>query len=68
MLEHGRAPQTPTALIENGSSDAERRFTGTLGDLAGLVKRENINGPTIIIIGETAAFSARLPQRQEQFA
>ncbi len=68
MLAHGRAPQTPIALIENGSSDGERRFTGTLGDLAGLVVREAISGPTIIIIGETAAFSARLPQRQEQFA
>ncbi len=68
MLAHGRAPQTPIALIENGSSDGERRFTGTLGDLAGLVARETINGPTIIIIGETAAFSARLPQRVEQFA
>lgn len=68
MIAHGRAPQTPLALIENGSSDSERRFTGTLGDLAGLVARENINGPTIIIIGETAAFSARLPERVEQFA
>tara|TARA_R110002051_G_scaffold259449_5_gene319021 strand:- start:104755 stop:106167 length:1413 start_codon:yes stop_codon:yes gene_type:complete len=68
MIAHGRAAQTPVALIENGSSDGERRFTGTLGDLAGLVARENINGPTIIIIGETAAFSARLPERVEQFA
>ncbi len=68
MIQHGRAPQTPIALIENGSSDAERRFTGTLGDLAGLVARENINGPTIIIIGETAAFSASLPQRVEKSA
>lgn len=68
MLAHGRAAQTPVALIENGSSDGERRFTGTLGDLAGLVAREQISGPTIIIIGETAAFSARLPERVEQFA
>lgn len=68
MIKHGRSAQTPIALIENGSSDAERRFTGTLGDLAALVRRENIAGPTIIIVGETAAFSARLPQRQEQFA
>jgi uroporphyrin-III C-methyltransferase/precorrin-2 dehydrogenase/sirohydrochlorin ferrochelatase len=68
MIEHGRSPATPLALIENGSSDIERRFTSTLGDLAGLVRREAISGPAIIIIGETADFSARLPQRAEQFA
>ena len=68
MIEHGRSPATPLALIENGSSDLERRFTSTLGDLAGLVRREAISGPAIIIIGETADFSARLPQRAEQFA
>ncbi len=42
--------------------------SGTLDDLASLVTREAITGPAIIIIGETAAVSARLPQRQEQFA
>ena len=72
MIEAGRDAATPVALIENGSLANERRITGTLGELAELVTREAISGPTIIIIGETAAFAAARSedqdQRLEQFA
>ncbi|MFQ6686971.1 uroporphyrinogen-III C-methyltransferase, partial [Bordetella pertussis] len=33
LLEHGRAPATPFALIENGSRPEQRVVTGTLADL-----------------------------------
>ena len=54
MIAAGRDPATPVALIENGTLDNERRVFGTLGDLAGLVKREAMSGPTIMIVGEVA--------------
>jgi uroporphyrin-III C-methyltransferase / precorrin-2 dehydrogenase / sirohydrochlorin ferrochelatase len=74
MIAAGRSPSTPVALIENGTLDNERRVFGTLGDLAGLVAREAIAGPTIMIVGEVAgtalAATARTTTRvgEEQFA
>jgi uroporphyrin-III C-methyltransferase/precorrin-2 dehydrogenase/sirohydrochlorin ferrochelatase len=58
LIEAGRAASTPVALIENGSLKNERRITGQLGDLAQLVEREAVAGPTIMIVGETAAWAA----------
>lgn len=58
LIETGRSGATPVAVIENGTRDDERRATGRLGDLSGLVEREAITGPAIIIIGETAAWAA----------
>ena len=59
LLLAGRSPATPVALVENGTTMLERTVTGTLGELAALVERENIKGPTVIIVGETAAYAAQ---------
>lgn len=74
MIAAGRSPSTPVALIENGTLDNERRVFGTLGDLAGLVAREAIAGPTIMIVGEVAGTALAATARtttsvgEEQFA
>ena len=74
MIAAGRSPSTPVALIENGTLDSERRVFGTLGDLAGLVARETIAGPTIMIVGEVAGTALAATARattsvgEEQFA
>ncbi|WP_203291597.1 siroheme synthase CysG [Maricaulis parjimensis] len=58
LIEAGRDAATPLALIENGTHDNERRVFGTLGELADLVTRHAITGPTIIIVGESVAIAA----------
>ena len=74
MIAAGRSLSTPVALIENGTLDNERRVFGTLGDLAGLVAREAIAGPTIMIVGEVAGTALAATARtttsvgEEQFA
>lgn len=64
LLSAGRNPATPVAIIENGSTDAERTVTGTLGSLSALVEAEAVKGPAVIIIGETAAFAVRAEARE----
>jgi uroporphyrin-III C-methyltransferase/precorrin-2 dehydrogenase/sirohydrochlorin ferrochelatase len=58
LIEAGRAPATPVAIVENGGSDQSRHFKGSLGDLAGLIARARIGAPSIILIGEVAALAA----------
>jgi uroporphyrin-III C-methyltransferase len=52
LIRAGRKPETPVAVIENGTLKNQRVFFGTLKDIADIVERENVNGPTLIVIGE----------------
>ncbi len=54
LLEAGRERSTPVAIVENGSLPRERVITGQLFDLPGIIRRENISGPAVIIVGEVA--------------
>jgi uroporphyrin-III C-methyltransferase / precorrin-2 dehydrogenase / sirohydrochlorin ferrochelatase len=57
LLAHGRAPDTPFALVENGSLPNQRTLTGTLGDLPPLAARHAIQAPALLILGEVAALA-----------
>ena len=54
LIEHGLSPDTPVAVIENGTRADERVVTGLLGDLGALIRDENILGPAVIVVGEVA--------------
>ena len=55
LIEAGRAPQTPVAVIENGTRDNEIRAYGMLEELPRLIEANGIRGPALLIIGEVAA-------------
>lgn len=54
LLDAGRAPDTPIAVVESGSLSTERILAGTLADLPSLIEREAVQGPSVIIVGEVA--------------
>ena len=54
LIEAGRAPSTPVAVIENGTLPQEKVVTGTLSSIAGVMAAAGIVGPALIIIGEVA--------------
>lgn len=54
LIEHGRAGETPVAIIENGTRRNEIFAYGQLGDLANVIERSNIQGPALLVIGEVA--------------
>jgi siroheme synthase len=43
---------TPVALIENGTTNQERRVVGTLATIEQQAKRAELAGPTLCMIGE----------------
>lgn len=57
MIEHGRAPETPVAIIENGTRADERVLTGTLAGIPELVRTSQVGAPALIVIGEVAALA-----------
>jgi uroporphyrin-III C-methyltransferase / precorrin-2 dehydrogenase / sirohydrochlorin ferrochelatase len=57
LLAHGRAPATPVALIQDGTTSAQRLAVGMLAELPELIRRHDIHAPALIVIGETAALA-----------
>ncbi len=52
LIKHGKMPETPVAVIKNGTTAKQETYTGTLGTIAGIVRKNNVKAPVIIIIGE----------------
>lgn len=60
LIRHGRAPDTPFALIENGTDAAQRVLTGRLDQLTALAREHGIRAPALLIVGEVAGLAPRL--------
>lgn len=58
LIRHGRAADTPVAIISNGTRRNQTVLSGTLGQLADLAARAA--APALIVIGQTAALHHRL--------
>jgi len=58
LIAAGRAPNTPVAVIENGTRANEIRVFGKLFDLSGMIDRAGIKGPALLVIGEVVSVVA----------
>ena len=57
LLARGRAPDTPVALIEHGTTPRQRVIAGVLRELPMLAKTHAVATPALLIVGEVAAFA-----------
>lgn len=57
LLEHGRHPGTPFAIVENGTRPQQRVVTGALHELPARAVLHDIRPPALLIIGEVAAMA-----------
>jgi len=55
LVDHGRAPGTPVAVLCNGTMPAERTVLATLGSLGERLATEQVHPPAIIVVGEVVA-------------
>jgi uroporphyrin-III C-methyltransferase len=52
LVEHGRAPDTPVAIISNGSTPTQRVVRTTLAGLPGTVADGAVRPPAVWVVGE----------------
>jgi len=52
LMAHGRSPDTPVAIIQNGTFPEQKTLTGRLGDIAPMARAEGIRAPAVIVVGE----------------
>lgn len=60
LIAHGREARTPAALVEQGTSAAQRVIIGTLADLPERVRAAGARAPTLLIIGEVVTLHRHL--------
>jgi uroporphyrinogen III methyltransferase/synthase len=52
LIEHGRDPETPAALIEQASLPRQRTLVATVGTIAARAREEGIGSPALTVVGE----------------
>jgi uroporphyrin-III C-methyltransferase/precorrin-2 dehydrogenase/sirohydrochlorin ferrochelatase len=57
LMEHGLPANTPVALIENGTTDRERRVVGTLATIERQAMRARLQGPTLCMVGDVVGLA-----------
>jgi uroporphyrin-III C-methyltransferase len=60
MIESGRSPETPVAVIRWGTYDGQQTVTGSLLTIADEVERGGLRAPAVIVIGEVVNLRERL--------
>ncbi|GHV29518.1 hypothetical protein AGMMS4952_15340 [Spirochaetia bacterium] len=66
LLAAGLDPQTPGAVLEQGSTARQRKVLSPVVKLSGAVKEAAIQTPAIIIIGQVCAFSEQFSWAEER--
>ncbi|MFJ2741068.1 uroporphyrinogen-III C-methyltransferase [Streptomyces sp. NPDC087440] len=60
LVAYGRSPETPVAIIQEGTMATQRRVDATLATVGALAKSENVRPPAVIVIGDVV--SVNTPQ------
>ena len=60
LIVHGMAATMPAALVEQGTTAHQRVLIATLQTLPGVVAKQEVHAPTLLIIGEVVKLHATL--------
>ena len=62
LIENGRDPRTPLAIVSCGTTDEQETLSSNLGEIAELIEKENIKVkvPAIIVIGDVVGLRNEL--------
>jgi len=55
LIENGRDPATPAALIRWGTTPDQETLTATLGDIAALAEKQHFSPPALCVVGEVVS-------------
>jgi uroporphyrinogen III methyltransferase / synthase len=66
LIDCGRKPQTPVAVIKDGTLPVQVMTTGTLKNIAGRVKKEGLTAPAVIVVGDVVKLREKLKWYEKQ--
>jgi uroporphyrin-III C-methyltransferase / precorrin-2 dehydrogenase / sirohydrochlorin ferrochelatase len=62
LIRKGRDPGTPVSVIADGTLPTQRTINSTLEEVAGLVLRDGIRPPAIVVVGDVVGIAAQLTE------
>jgi len=60
LIEHGRSPDTPVAVIKEGTSPEQETVVGRLGDIVAKAEEHHLTPPAVIVVGEVVKLREKL--------
>lgn len=60
LMKYNRSPQTPVALIHWGTTEHQKTITGTLETIVGIAQQEEIENPSMILVGEVVKMREKI--------
>jgi uroporphyrin-III C-methyltransferase / precorrin-2 dehydrogenase / sirohydrochlorin ferrochelatase len=60
LTAHGVSPEMPVALVQQGTTQMQRVYSGTLGTILQVVEQDPPKPPTLIIVGEVVRLRDKL--------
>jgi uroporphyrinogen III methyltransferase/synthase len=60
LMEHGRPPTTPVAVVRWGTTPRQQTLVGTLADITDKVRQARLGPPAIIVVGEVVELRRQL--------
>ena len=60
LMDNGRSPETPAAVVRWGTRPQQRTLVGTLADISRKAASEGFSNPAIIIVGEVVSLREKL--------
>jgi uroporphyrin-III C-methyltransferase/precorrin-2 dehydrogenase/sirohydrochlorin ferrochelatase len=62
LLRHGRSPDTPVSVIADGTMPTQRTINSSLEQVEGMVTREGIRPPAIVVVGNVVGVAAEITE------
>jgi uroporphyrin-III C-methyltransferase/precorrin-2 dehydrogenase/sirohydrochlorin ferrochelatase len=62
LLRHGRRPDTPVSVIADGTLPTQRTINSTLEQVEGLVVKEGIRPPAVVVVGDVVNVAAEITE------
>ncbi len=66
LMFHGSPPDTPTAVVQEGSLRGQKTVVGTLANITEQVGQQQLHPPVLIIVGEVVKFREWMHWFEEQ--
>ncbi|WP_428955904.1 uroporphyrinogen-III C-methyltransferase [Streptomyces sp. cg35] len=63
LVAHGKAPDTPVALVQEGTTAAQRRVDATLATVGETVIAQGVKPPAVIVVGDVVREGPERNQR-----
>jgi uroporphyrin-III C-methyltransferase / precorrin-2 dehydrogenase / sirohydrochlorin ferrochelatase len=62
LIRHGRNPDTPVFVIADGTMPTQRTINSTLEQVEGIVTREGIRPPAVVVVGNVVDVAAEITE------